>query len=132
MSIYGSTINQSPVVELETSSKISGAPFLAVSMHSDGGVAVSAAGAASIGLLCATDKDGDIATGERVTVQVKDMGLWKTGAAVAYGAELTSDASGKAVTAASGNFIFAIALESASAAGQIIKVQIVKSGYKPA
>lgn len=132
MSIYGTSINESPVVELITSSAIEGAPYLAVTMQTDGGVAVSKAGDTPIGLLCATDKDGTIHTNERVTVQVKDMGLWTTGEAVAAGTELTSGADGKAVAANAGNYILAVALEASTAAGQIIQVQIVKSGYKPA
>ena len=73
-----------------------------------------------------------IAAGADVTVQVKDIGLWKTGAAVKAGAELMADATGKAVTATAGKFILAVALEAATAADQIIQVQICKAGYKPA
>ena len=61
----------------------------------------------------------------------KDIGLWVTGDAVAAGAELTSNANGAAVTAAQGDYVTAIALEAATAAGQVIKVQIVKSGIRP-
>lgn len=75
-------------------------------------------------------KTDGIAAGEDVTIQVKDIGLWKTGAAVKAGAELMADASGKAITATTGKFILAFALEEATAADQVIRVQVCKAGYK--
>ena len=129
MSYIGTTINDSPVIAAEATVALSGAEFLAVKFDSDGGIVkADTAGENVIGLLPA--EQGDIGAGETVTVQIKECGLWKVGEAVAVGAELTTDADGKAVTAASGNFITAIALEAASAADEIIKVQIAKAGYK--
>lgn len=51
----------------------------------------------------------------------------EAGAAVARGATLASDASGRAITAVSGagNFTAGIAMEAASAAGEVIEVQFI-------
>ena len=40
-------------------------------------------------------------------------------------------AEGKAVKAAAGNFITAVALSAATEAGSVVKVQLIKAGYKP-
>ena len=45
---------------------------------------------------------------------------------------LTPDATGKATKAAAGNFILAQALEAATAADQVIHVQIIKAGFASA
>ena len=89
---------------------------------------VGTAGAEAVGLIIA-ESEAAIASGDDVTVQVKDIGLWIAGAAVNAGAMLMSDANGKAVTATAGKFILAQALEAATAAGQAIHVQIIKAGY---
>lgn len=127
----GTTINDSPVIVGKAAAKLSDAEFLAVKFDTNGKIAkASTAGENVLGLLPA--EQGNIAAGDDVTVQIKECGLWKAGAAVAAGAELATDANGKCVTATAGKFIAAIALEAATAADEIIKVQIVKAGYKPA
>ena len=67
-----------------------------------------------------------------MTVQIKEQGVWTSGGAFAAGDLLASDASGRAVKAASGKFVLAVALEAASAEGETVKVQITKSGYAAA
>lgn len=54
----------------------------------------------------------------------------RSGAAFAVGALLTSDANGKLVTAAAGNFVHAIAREAATAADQLVCVEIAAPGLK--
>lgn len=128
MNFYGNTINDSPVIVGKATDKLEGAEFLAVKFDANGGIVkASTAGEAALGLLPA--EQGNIDAGNDVTVQIKECGLWKAGAAVAAGALLTTDAAGKCKTAATGNFILAVALESASAADEIIKVQICKAGF---
>ena len=126
----GTSINESPVIAAQAGSAITDGALLAVSMDADGVKVVDTAGAVAVGLLI--PETDDVAAGDTVTVQVKDMGLWKTGAAVAAGDLLTPDAAGKATKAASGNFIFAQALEAATAADQVIHVQIIKAGFAAA
>lgn len=130
--MYLSTgINDTPTIVGKATVAINGGAFLAAKFDANGGIVLAGAGNNALGLLLATTPDA-VAAGDDVTAQIKDIGLWRVGAAVAFGAELTSDANGKAVTAAVGNFITAIALEKATAADLIIKVQVVKAGYKPA
>ena len=96
---------------------------------SSGKIAVcGTAGGNALGLIIPGQED--IKANEDVNVQIKDIGLWKTGDAVEAGAELTTDADGKAVTAVAGNFILAIALEAAAAKDTVIKAQVIKAGYK--
>jgi len=129
--MYISTsINDSPVITGKATAAIENGAFLAAKFDANGGIVLAGAGENALGLLIATTPK-NVAAGEDVTVQIKDIGLWKTGGAVAAGAELTSDANGAAVTATTGNYVTAIALEAATDANQIIKVQIVKSGKVP-
>lgn len=127
----GTMVNESPTIVGKASAEITGGSFLAAKFDVNGGIVLAGAGENAIGILLA-DTPEDVAVGDNVTAQIKDIGLWKVGAAVNPGDELTSDSNGKAVKAVAGNFITAVALEKATAADQIIKVQIVKSGYKPA
>jgi hypothetical protein len=130
MSYIGTSINNSPTIVAPASADISNGEFLAAKFSSGKIALCGTAGEHVLGLII--PEQDSIKADDDVTVQVKDIGLWKTGAAVAAGAELTTNASGAAITAASGNFIFAVALEAASASGKIIRVQIIKAGYKPA
>lgn len=124
-------INDSPVITGKAAEAIENSAFLAAKFDTNGNIVLANAGENALGLLIATTPE-IVSAGEDVTVQIKDVGLWKTGDAVAAGAELTPDANGAAVSAAAGNYVTAIALEAAAAAGQVIKVQIVKSGKVPA
>lgn len=123
----GTSINDSPVITGKAAAAISGGGMRAAVLTDDG-VALATKGAAGVGLVIA-ETDDAIEAGSDVTIQVKDMGLWKTGAAVAAGDLLASDANGKAVKAAAGDFIIGQALEAATAADQVIKAQIIKAGY---
>lgn len=124
-------INDSPVITGKATAAINDGAFLAAKFDTNGGIVLADEGDNALGLLIATTPE-KVAAGEDVTIQIKDIGLWKTGGAVAAGAELTPDANGAAVTATEGKYVTAIALEAATAAGQVIKVQIVKSGKVPA
>lgn len=131
MSYFGTTINDSPVIAGVAAAAITGAEFLAVKFDSNGKIVkADTAGENVLGLLGA--EMGEYKAGETVSVQIKECGLWKTGGAVAAGAELAVDANGKCVTATGGDFILAVALEAATEADEVIKVQIIKAGYKPA
>lgn len=126
----GTSINESPVIAAQAGGAITDGALLAVSMDADGVKVVDTAGAVAMGVLI--PETDDVAAGDTVTVQVKDMGLWKVGAAVAPGDLLTPDATGKAIKAAAGNFVLAQALEAATAADQVIHVQIIKAGFATA
>ena len=124
----GTTINESPTISLEAGADIQKAQGKAVIIS--GGYAVPAtAGANAIGIIPHSAYE-EIKKGSYVTVQVKDIGAWVAGGKIVVGDELTSDANGFAVKAAAGNFITAVALTAAAEAGTIIRVQLIKAGYK--
>jgi len=124
----GITINQTPTITLITGEKIEGARGIAIKV--DGGVVKKAAsGDNAIGITLLSEEEM-VAQGEDLTVQIKDIGLWKTSEVVEIGDELTSDANGLAKKAASGDFITGIAVRAAEAVGEYVSVQITKSGYK--
>lgn len=128
MTYTGTTINDSPVIAGTAAAELENAEFTAVKFDADGAITkATEAGEAALGLLPA--EEGNKTAGETVTVQIKDIGYWKTGAAVAAGDLLATTAEGKAAKATSGQFALAIALEAAAAADAVIKVQLVKAGY---
>lgn len=122
-------INDTPTIVGKAGIPLVGAAFHAAVFDAAGDIVSAGAGANAVGLFVPTTPDV-VAAGADVNVQIKDIGLWVTGAAVLAGAEVASNAAGQAITAAANAFIVGIALETATAAGQIIKVQIVKAGYK--
>jgi len=62
---------------------------------------------------------------ERVTVDVMGTAMIEAGAAVAVGDTLKSDASGRAITWVTSGAKVGLALEAASAAGQMIEVLLI-------
>ena len=70
-------------------------------------------------------KDGAVKTGDDIDLQVKEMGYGMAGAAIAAGAELTTDANGNLIPATGSCYVIATALESA-ASGAFVFVQITK------
>jgi hypothetical protein len=128
--MYLSTaINDTPTIVGKAGAPMLNAAFHAAKFDAQGNIVPAAAGDNAIGLFVGTTPDV-VAAGDDVTVQIKDVGLWVTGAAVLAGAEVASNAGGQAITAAANAFIVGIALETAAAPGAVIKVQIVKAGYK--
>lgn len=131
MSYFGTTINDSSVIAGESAVALTDKSFYAVKFDSYGKIAIcSTEGETVLGLIPA--EEGNKATGDSIAVQIKDIGLMVASAAIAAGAEVMTDANGKAKTATAGKFIIGYALKAATAAGDIIPVQISKSGYKPA
>lgn len=84
------------------------------------------AAAAATDSLIGVNADLTVVSSERVDVLLEGIAFVEAGAAVALGAQLTSDASGRGVTAAPAagvnNRVIGIALEAASAAGDVIRV----------
>lgn len=120
-------INESPTHEFTTAESLTGGAFTAVALGASG---ITTAGASSIpiGLLTA-DLELPIDAGEDVTVQIQGGGLWLAGESIAAGDLLAAGASGVAVKATSGQFIFAQALTAANT-GETSQVQIVRGGFK--
>jgi len=61
-------------------------------------------------------------------VQIRDKGIVTSGAAIAIGDRLTSDASGKAIPAAAGNAFVGIAMTAATGVDLDVEVEIVTGG----
>ena len=126
--VLGTAINSSPTIVMQAGAALADARYRALAVSS-GKLAFPSAGANVIGIAIGETEDA-IAAGEDITVQIKDIGKWEAGGAIAVGDELSTDADGKAVKATSGNFIVGVALSAASVAGTLVKVQIAKMGYK--
>ena len=92
-------------------------------------VVLSAAATDSIVGVC---NEVSPASGERCDIIMQGIAYVEAGAAIALGAPITSDASGRGVTAAPAagvnNRILGIALEAATAAGDQIRV-LIELGY---
>lgn len=129
MSYFGSIINNSATIIVKASAKITVGAFLAATLTKDG-AATAKAGETPIGIMVA--ETGTVEAGNEVTIQVKDIGLAKVGAAVDAGDLLAADANGKLIEATNGAYAVAVALETATAADQVIRVQISKPGFTAA
>lgn len=98
----------------------------AVKYDASGNVVLcSTAGEAALGIGILTN-DEETAIGADVDIQVKEMGVAIAGGAVAKGDALAVNASAQLVKATAGNFVLATAMQAATAAGEIIKIQITK------
>lgn len=136
LNYIGTTIDESPVRVAKANAAITDVRGKAICINADGKCSLAdTAGEIVNGIALMTsgdDETGAIAAGQGVDFQIKDCGMAKAGGAFGYGAELTTDANGllvKATTA--GQFVIATALTSASASGDLVKVEITKY-YKAA
>lgn len=130
MSYMSTGINNSPTIVDKAGAALSNGAFKLMKRDAGGKfVIASVAGERVVGVAIASTPVS-VATNDDLTVQIKDIGYVKAGDAVAKGAEITTDTSGRAVTATNGAFIVGEALTAAGAADDIIQVQITKAGYK--
>lgn len=103
-------------ISLEAGADLSAKQYLFGVVDSNGKLVVAGAKAKVAGVI----QNNNIA-GEATTVGFQGVSKVKAGAAITAGAEVESDAAGKAVTLTDGKSV-GIALESATADGQIISV----------
>ena len=75
-------------------------------------------------------KDGTVAKGDDITVQIRNQGMWTAGAAFDSGDFLAVDEEGLCQKATTGQYILAMALTPATAKGDIVKVAIIHAGYE--
>lgn len=68
---------------------------------------------------------GKVEIGQRIDILIKDMGVVLAGDSIKKGQEITAGADGKAVVAASGDYVLGIALEAAEA-DEYLQIQIAK------
>ena len=125
MNMY-SMVDDSPTRVFQTSESLTGGAFTAVALGENGVANAAAASIQPIGILAA-ETELPIAAGDDVNVVVSGGCLWTVNESIKAGDMLTAGEGGKAVKAASGNFIFAQALESA-AAGEAAHVLITRGG----
>lgn len=127
MTYFATSINDSAVITEKAGAVLDDVRGKAVKYDAAGNVVLcSTAGEAAIGIGIMTN-DETTAQGADVDIQVKEMGLVRTGDAVSKGDELTCDANGALVKATTGGqYIIAVALEAAGTAGAYIKAQMVK------
>lgn len=123
----GSVINDSATTCATVKTEITTGPFTAVALGEDGAIPCNDT-LVPMGLTIA-ETPAVLGVSDDVHMQVKDIGVWKGGAAFSAGDPLASDANGLAVKAAAGKFILGFALEDCSGKGQAVKVQITKSGF---
>lgn len=129
MSTIGTATNSSPYLAAPAAAAIENGKNHFATLGKNG-VSLATAGAAAVGILL-PDTEDKVAAGECVTIQIKDRTLIQTGGAITAGDPVASDATGCAVKAEAEKFIVGYAMESATAAGQIIHIQITKSGFVP-
>ena len=130
MSYIGDSINASPTIAARAGAAIPGGAGLAVKYDANGCIVPCAtAGEPALGVIIM--QQGDVAVGDSVTVQIKDVATCVSGGAVSKGALVAVNASAQAVAAEAGAFAIGMALSGASAAGQMVQVQICKCGFVP-
>ena len=97
--------------------------FRFVTLESDGQIdKADAAGEKCFGVL-----ENDPASGGEATVVVQGQTRIVCGGTVAAGAELQTDASGEAITAAAGDVVMGYAME-AGVDGQVIAMELIQGG----
>jgi hypothetical protein len=114
-----------PYITRPAAADFSTKQYVAVVVNSSNQFAIAGAGAGVAVLI------DNVAAGQAATAQHTGIARWVAGAAVAAGAYVSADASGRAVTAASGNFRTGLAMEPASGAGQVIQVLLIHGGNAP-
>jgi len=126
-------INNSATIRDVLAADITDAAHKAVAYNSEGKLALPAAdGDAAVGVILSdvgANDDGVSKAGTEVDVLIKDVGLVLVSEAVQKGDRLAATTTGALHKAAAGEFILGVALSAASAAGELVQLQIIKSGY---
>lgn len=130
MNYFGASINQSPTIAEQAGAVITNGKFLAVKYGTNGNVVLcDTVGELVLGVLLPEITES-VAIGEGITIQIKDIGLVRTGAAIKKGQEVMTDEQGRVIPATTGKFILGYAMGETDAENGIVQVDIRKSGYK--
>ena len=130
MNYFGASINTSSVVAEIAGGEIKNGAFCAVKYDTNGNVVLcNTEGELAVGILL-TETGENVSEKEGVTIQIKDIGLCKAGAAVKKGQEVMTDDKGRMIAATTGKFVIGYAMTAAEIEGDVIEVDIRKSGYK--
>jgi len=130
MNYFGTVINSSPTIAEKAGTDILEGQLLALKYNDLGEVVVCDTEGENVAGILMPDCSNVINKGDDVSIQIKDIGMAKSGAAIKKGDELMVDATGKLIPATAGKFIIGYALSSATQADEFISVDIRKSGYK--
>ena len=129
-------VNNSATIRDKITADITNAPHKAVAYDENGTLIIPAAkGDPAIGLILSdtpTNGSGVTPAGTEVDVLIKEIGLGVASGEIKKGDFVTTDTDGKLAKAEDGNFIFGIAITAAAEDGELVQVQITKSGYKTA
>ena len=121
MNYLATGINESPVIAQPAASAITDVRGRAVKFNGSGAIVLAGAGDTPLGIgLMTCGAEGAIVAGADIDIQYKDIGYVYAGAAITAGASLSVDANGAFIPATSSTAAVAVALQTASAAGQFI------------
>lgn len=130
MNYFGASINTSSVVAETAGAIIENGAFCAVKYNENGNVVLcDTEGELTAGVLLPETAE-KINVGDDVTIQIKDIGLCKTGTEIKKGQEVMVDTKGRVIPATAGKFIIGYAMQNALAEDEVIEVDIRKCGYK--
>lgn len=116
--------NNLQTITLEAGQDLSAKQYFFVTMASDGQVDPTGDGLSADGVL---QNDPD-AAGRPACVGISGVSKVVAGGAIARGAQVASDASGKAATATTGDRVLARALKASTADGDLIPVLLKLAG----
>ena len=119
-------INTSSTITFPAGKELSEVHAKAVKLTEEG-LMLPENGEEAVGIVLITE-DETYQKGEDITIQVKDIGVWKAGAELSAGALLAADAEGFCQEAAAGQWVLGRALTPAQAKGDIIRVQLIHAG----
>ena len=129
-------MNNSATIRDVLAADVTDAPHKAATYDAEGKLTLPAAdGDPAIGILLsdtAANDSGVSKAGTEVDVLIKDIGLALAGGAIKKGEHLTATTTGAVQKAAAGNFILGIAMTATTAAGELVQIQMTKSGYEKA
>lgn len=127
MSLFGKTHNESPTIAMIAGVNFAEDVMVAVKVVDGAVVPCDTAGEVAFGVVIPSQ--GEVAKGNPITVLIKDIGLMKASATIAAGQAVAVTANGEAAVATAGQFIIGYATCAAEEAGDVVHVQITKSGY---
>ena len=135
----GTLMNQSATISEKSAADIADARLLLFKYDSDGNVVLATDGKEPILGLASNEagyndmsgeKSGIVKSGQKLDIQIKDIGVVIASMEIKKGQEITATAGGKAAVAKEGEYVIGIALGNASSEGwcriQISKYQKVK------
>ncbi len=127
-------INNSSTIHDVLAENITDAPHKVVTYNTDGKLVLPAAdGAPVIGIILSDASADDsyiTKAGTEVDVLIRLTGLAQAEEAVKKGDFLTATTKGTMKKAASGDYIFGIAMTEVTDAGELVQIQITNSGYE--